>query len=170
MLTYHQWGSVAFNWGQFYRMCLGYQSLQCVGKIMLVNLVTYPRGQWGNVIASYIVRMMLTLKWHNIPVGIAVTAINALPHKCSNSHPYIFMILNVFVFFSVFQEIHQLAQIRLGDAEEVQLRVSCGLIHHGVRQRSGPTLVQVMACCLTAPSHFLNQCWLIISEVQWHSY
>ena len=26
-----------------------------------------------------------------------------------------------------------------------------------------------MACCLTAPSHYLNQCWLIISEVPWHS-
>ena len=24
--------------------------------------------------------------------------------------------------------------------------------------------------CLTAPSHYLNQCWLIISEVKWHSY
>ena len=31
------------------------------------------------------------------------------------------------------------------------------------------TLVQVMACCLTAPSHYLNQCWLIISEVLRHS-
>ena len=38
------------------------------------------------------------------------------------------------------------------------------------RQRSGSTLAQVMACCLTAPSHYLNQCWVIISEVQWHSY
>ena len=37
-------------------------------------------------------------------------------------------------------------------------------------QRSWSTLAQVMACCLTAPSHYLNQCWLIISEVQWHSY
>ena len=36
------------------------------------------------------------------------------------------------------------------------------------RQRSGSTLAHVMACCLTAPSHFLNQCWLIISKVQWH--
>ena len=34
--------------------------------------------------------------------------------------------------------------------------------------RSRSTLVQVMACCLTAPSHYLNQCWLIISMVQWH--
>ena len=26
-----------------------------------------------------------------------------------------------------------------------------------------------MACCLTAPSHYLNRCWLIISKVEWHS-
>ena len=37
------------------------------------------------------------------------------------------------------------------------------------RNRSGSTLAQVMACCLTAPSHYLNQCWLIISKVQRHS-
>ena len=37
------------------------------------------------------------------------------------------------------------------------------------RHRSGSTLVQVMACCLTAPSHYLNQCWLIISKVQRYS-
>ena len=35
--------------------------------------------------------------------------------------------------------------------------------------RRGSTLAQVMACCLMAPSHYLNQCWLIISEVLWHS-
>ena len=37
------------------------------------------------------------------------------------------------------------------------------------RQRSGSTLARVMACCLTAPSHYLNQCWLVISVVLWHS-
>ena len=37
------------------------------------------------------------------------------------------------------------------------------------RCRSWSTLVHVMACCLTAPSHYLNQCWLIISKVLWHS-
>ena len=36
------------------------------------------------------------------------------------------------------------------------------------RWRSWSTLVQVMACCLTAPSHYLNQIWLIISKVLWH--
>ena len=32
-----------------------------------------------------------------------------------------------------------------------------------------PTMAQVMACCLTAPSHYLNQYWLLIDRVQWHS-
>ena len=30
------------------------------------------------------------------------------------------------------------------------------------RHRSRSPLVQVMACCLMAPSHYLNQCWLLI--------
>ena len=30
---------------------------------------------------------------------------------------------------------------------------------------SGSTLAQIMTCCLTAPSHYLNQCWLLISDV-----
>ena len=37
------------------------------------------------------------------------------------------------------------------------------------RLRSGSTLALVMAWCLTAPSHYLNQCWLIISKVQRYS-
>ena len=32
------------------------------------------------------------------------------------------------------------------------------------RHRSGSTLTQVMACCLTTPNHHLNQCWRIISK------
>ena len=35
--------------------------------------------------------------------------------------------------------------------------------------RTGSALTQVMACCLTAPSHYLNQCWHIIKGVLWHS-
>ena len=37
------------------------------------------------------------------------------------------------------------------------------------RQWSWTTLAQVMACCLMAPSHYLNQCWLIIRGVLWHT-
>ena len=32
--------------------------------------------------------------------------------------------------------------------------------------RPRSTLAQVMTCCLTAPSHYLNHCWLPISTIQ----
>ena len=35
--------------------------------------------------------------------------------------------------------------------------------------RSGSTLVQVMAWCRQAPSHYLIRCWLFIIEALWHS-
>ena len=35
--------------------------------------------------------------------------------------------------------------------------------------RFGSTLAQVMACCLTAPSHYLNQYWVVIKGVPWNS-
>ena len=34
--------------------------------------------------------------------------------------------------------------------------------------RYRPFVVRVMTCCLTAPSHYLNQCWLTVNEVLWH--
>ena len=43
-----------------------------------------------------------------------------------------------------------------------------GLVTPYGDNNSGSTLAQEMACCLMAPSHYLNQCWLI-SEVEWHS-
>ena len=36
------------------------------------------------------------------------------------------------------------------------------------RRRNWSTLVEVMACCLTATSHFRNICWLTINEIPWH--
>ena len=37
------------------------------------------------------------------------------------------------------------------------------------RHRSRSTLAQGMACCLTAPSHYLNQYWIFIKGVLWQS-
>ena len=39
------------------------------------------------------------------------------------------------------------------------------------QHKSGSTLAQVMACCLMAPSHYLDQCWLVIKGTLcslWH--
>ena len=38
-----------------------------------------------------------------------------------------------------------------------------------MRQWTGSTLLRLMACCLVAPNHLLNQYWLIASKVTWHS-
>ena len=38
------------------------------------------------------------------------------------------------------------------------------------RQVFWSTLAQVMASSLTTPIHYLNQCWLLISGVLWHSH
>ena len=48
----------------------------------------------------------------------------------------------------------------------------CGLVmpySNNNIARTGSTLVQLMACCLPTPSHYMNQCWLIIKAVPWHS-
>ena len=44
-----------------------------------------------------------------------------------------------------------------------------GLVTPFGKNKSGLTLVQIMTCCLMAPSHYLDQCWLIINKVQRHS-
>ena len=33
-----------------------------------------------------------------------------------------------------------------------------------------PIMAEVMACCLMATSHYLNQCWLTINKIIWHSF
>ena len=47
----------------------------------------------------------------------------------------------------------------------IKLTVAYAKYRHGY----GPTLVQVIACCLAATSHYLNQCRLIVIGVLWHS-
>ena len=51
----------------------------------------------------------------------------------------------------------------------MSLLTHCGLVTPFGDMELGQHLLQVMACCLTAPSHYLNQCWLIITEALWHS-
>ena len=52
---------------------------------------------------------------------------------------------------------------------EKKYSTNCGLVtiwHH----RNGSTLVQVMESCLTAPGHYRDQCWFLISAVLWQSH
>ena len=52
----------------------------------------------------------------------------------------------------------------------VMWRLPNVLIPHSVMELAEHQLnmLKVMACCVTAPGHYLNQCWLISSEIQWY--
>ena len=43
------------------------------------------------------------------------------------------------------------------------------LMPHCIIYRSGSTLARAKACCPVAPSHYLNQCWLIVNWVWGYS-
>ena len=75
-----------------------------------------------------------------------------------------FFCFGLFLFFSLFFFFIRLRE-DLSASMVKSLRPSDAIWRH----RFGSTLAQVMACCLMAPSHYLNQCWLIVSEVQWQS-
>ena len=54
----------------------------------------------------------------------------------------------------------------------------CGCIYRNwnsivklyVKKRSGSILVQVITCWPMTPNHYLDQCWLIMTEVMWYLY
>ena len=77
-------------------------------------------------------------------------------------------------FTTLAYSLQQLYDVTLAGTLHVYLNTACHYLilaqWRHMAQRSGSTLVQVMASCFMAPSHYLNQCWLIISDVQWHSY
>ena len=56
-------------------------------------------------------------------------------------------------------DLEHLNILDLGDIKELGPNDSIG--HH----RPGPTLIQVMACFLTEPCHYLNQGWLIVNWI-----
>ena len=95
----------------------------------------------------------LDTTWHLPPNGL--TLINTLRSRQSGHH-----FADIFKCVSLPENLGILIRISfnsLGPSDAIW------------RHKSGSTLAQVMACCLTAPSHYLNQCWLIISKVLWHS-
>ena len=51
----------------------------------------------------------------------------------------------------------------------LQTYVMMALWCHAPYSSSTSTLAQAMACCLKAPSHYLNQCWLLINKDLWYS-
>ena len=87
------------------------------------------------------------------------------PNRCQaiNNHHADFILKIVFKFYINHVVYNALQPLNKLSWEVNSLWPSDALWRH----RYWSTLAQVMACCLTAPSHYLNQCWLIVSTDQW---
>ena len=102
---------------------------------------------------------------------IAQTSYSALHNKHNNFHSTGFRTFNwivcvrVYFFIFISQTWFIRPMISVSPTELNSLRPSDAIWW----RRSGSTLSQVMACCLMAPCHYPNQCWLIMSKVWWHS-
>ena len=78
----------------------------------------------------------------------------------------------LYFFLSSKELFYQLAVADFGNFGMLRLSVSIKSLWQNDaiwRHRSGSILSQVMACCLMAPSHNLNQYSLIFNKVPWHS-
>ena len=93
--------------------------------------------------------MTTDLHFHQVCMGICPLVTVVGTAILVTSHPYLVTITH----------------LRLGTYSFNSLWPSDTIWWHS----SGSALAQVKACCLTAPSHYLNQCWFVISKVQWHS-
>ena len=80
---------------------------------------------------------------HSLGVRGSGVWLSAMEAQANHSYISGIIFINLLIFFSV-----------VGSPSDAKWR-----------QGSRSTLVQVMACCLTAPSHYLNQCWHIIIKV-----
>ena len=75
---------------------------------------------------------------------------------------------SIFYFFQVARSVIVVPTVLVKTALVAKLRVGSLIEAYSDaiwRHRSRSALAQVMACCPTAPSHYLNQCWLFISEI-----
>ena len=124
------------------------------------NFVNIGSSNWpaGNLIGNaQDIYLPLIWVWKWLPAIQDYSSISQGPDKATEYHAYKLEIMHQ-------QHSHHKLIVALW----------CHIRCH----RSWSTLAQAMACCLTAPSHCLNQCWLIIQSAQcwliiegviWHS-
>ena len=113
----------------------------------------------------------LLIRWVFIEVHVIMTM---------NMYPWFFFVFELVVFFLILSVFKQNVGIgvclAMSATTGFHIKKTCihffFFIFNSLRpsdaiwwHRFGSTLARVMVCCLTAPSHYLNQYWLIISKV-----
>ena len=149
------------------------------GKLKLKTIFVWYNVTWSNIRQNSNITQALTRPAAQIPQCTSSISHNA-PFCNRNVRVCTFLLQNAFwdiclVHCGIYDMgLLLCTRIPIALKKKPYLLWGVFLTHCGLMtpygDRSGSTLAQLMACCLMAPSHYLNQCWLIISEVQWHSY
>ena len=124
---------------------------------MSVTLFFVVLGYWGNWFQSlwvHVHRRLWFVVYKAWSSGISQLMNNVCPTEPSGYHVWYIICCVKLWLYCLSQQRHVINSLWPSDTIW--------------RYVSGSKLTQAMACCLTAPSHYLNQCWLIISMVQWH--
>ena len=89
---------------------------------------------------------------------------------CSLSHQVIItIVLSMQPFSSIRKDFNYLHHLSVEKWQKISVNAlwpSDTIWQYG----SGSPLPQVRTCCLTAASHYMDLCWLLISKVLWHSH
>ena len=122
--------------------------------------------------------MLLAWISHNVQVSASEGQLNADCEKCK-IHPILILIPNMILLHIIWvSNMHiniaylckENSVFSMSAAYNTRLYINWMRPNDAMWQhRTWRKLVQVMAWCLVAPSRYLNKCWLIISEVLWHS-
>ena len=142
-----------------------YQSTDIVSDNVLVLFVRHQVISWTNFESSMMPRStelnMNMYKCINI-FEITVTEFSCSGRTVKNPH-----VLQNEILFSTSYMITLLSDDRI--FQLLQENIDSLWPSDAIWHRSGSALAQVMTCCLMAPSHYLNQCWLIIHRNLCHS-
>ena len=133
--------------------------------IYVIYLFMYLRTAWGVLEKLYAIEVMVkdSKCCGDIDIIYWICKVRYVIKVLERMFMYIWIVISIITF----QEKHQLNCFNHNEA--YVLFNSLGPNDTIWQHRSGSTLAQVMACCLTAPSHYLNQCWVITNMVQWQS-
>ena len=146
MLIYHQWGPLAFIWVQFYKRYFSHQSLKLVGKLLTLKFLWNIPGANELIVSGSPQLCITTLATKEIQNP----ALNPKTlHFINSLAPGRFQ-------FNFRKVIFKLISVNCGwgISYEIALRwISKDLTD------DKSTLVQVMAWCREAASHYLSQCW-----------
>ena len=156
MLTFYQWGLVAFSWGQFHRKCSVYLPLIKDSKLLMKNIsnnfkitATSSSGQWVNMICMSIhwsKNNDKLMSWHKGMCQISIGSGNGLLSEGTKSLTESVLISHscgsvAFIwgqyhserpsYYSVWWEANELIYCCRGWFSSVYLKVSWSISVHG---------------------------------------